>query len=308
VNQFGATTTILRFSEHGSDTAFVHQDLSHIGTSAVQSGEMAFIADGSHYVAKSLPYSVSGDLYVRSRAQYETTMRVVNITGEPHFCASITDHATGETLVLQEGEEIQFTLPQHQAETGRFELQGSPFAITSSMAPECPGSDAGAIIVELNEVMADLTVIRTEDLTETAFLCQATGTVEIPSSPGDYLVLIAATAETSVCRTGRRHVTVFPGEEPDLIGLAPTIAECNVGSASLAFELYGTGAFNTSLRTEEQSIWEAELAPGEHLIEDIEPGEYTLDVEHTCLDKSEPVSLSDPNAQTLELEYDPLME
>ena len=307
-NAFGATTTVLRFSEHGSETEFVHQDLSHIGSSSVRSGEMAFIADGSQYVAKSLPYTVSGDLHVRSRAQYETTMRVVTITGEPHFCASITDHTTGETLVLEEGEEIQFTLPQHQAEAGRFTLQGVPFAVTSGIAPECPDSDAGAIVVELDEVMADLTVIRTDDLTETAFLCQATGTVEIPSNPGDYLVLIAATGETSVCKAGRRQVTVFPGEEPDLIGLAPTIAECNVGSASLAFELYGSGAFNTALRMEDESIWEAQLPPGEHFIEDIEPGEYTLEVEHTCLDKSELVSLSDPNAQALELDYDPQVE
>ena len=78
-----------------------------------------------------------------------------------------------------------------------------------------------------------------------------------------------------------------------------------MGSASLAFELYGSGAFNTSLRVEDESIWEAQLPPGEHLIEDIEPGEYTLEVEHTCLDKSEPVSLSDPNAQALELDYAP---
>ena len=167
-NAFGATTTVLRFSEHGSETEFVHQDLSHIGSSSVRSGEMAFIADGSHYVANPCPTPYPATFTSVRVHSTRPPRRVVTITGEPHFCASITDRATGETLVLEEGEEIQFTLPQHQAEAGRFTLQGFP-AVTSGIAPECPDSDAGAIVVELDEVMADLTVIRTDDLTETAF-------------------------------------------------------------------------------------------------------------------------------------------
>jgi len=87
---------------------------------------------------------------------------------------------------------------------------------------------------------------------------------------------------------------VFPGEQPELLGLDPLPAECNVGEAALAFELYGAGEFQTSLWQGAETVWQDALAPGEHMLEGLTPGEYVLKVDHTCLEATEMVSLSDP--------------
>ena len=142
---------------------------------------------------------------------------------------------------------MEFILSSHEAPADRFTIHSEPFAVATGLAPECADSEAGMVIVELGEVVADLTVIDYETLDVEAVLGAVTGHVEIPVTPGEYSILVDASEETSLCRGGRRQVIVFPGEEPELLGLEPQPAECNVGLAALEFELYGGGQFQTSL-------------------------------------------------------------
>ncbi len=293
-NAYGATQSLLRFSDNGDAEAYLNGDLSRLGSSSVKSGELAFWADGQQYVAKTLPQDVDGEFYVRSRANFETTIRVLEVTGAVSFCGHIEDGETGEVMLLQEGGELVFTLPAHDAEAGRFTLHGERFAEATGLAPDCPDSEAGMIVVELGDVVADLTVVNYETMEQVGLALQATGTVEMPMSPGEYSIVVEATEETSLCRGGRRQVVVAPGEQPELLGLSAETAECNVGMASLAFELYGNGEFETSLIQGAQTMWSASLAPGEHVLEDIIPGDYVLKVNHACMEYAEWVSLSDP--------------
>jgi len=71
----------------------------------------------------------------------------------------------------------------------------------------------------------------------------------------------------------------------------------------LAFELYGSGDYHTELMQGNASIWSETLAAGEHLLEDIVPGEYMLKVDHTCLQDFEWVSLWDDDVPSVALEY-----
>lgn len=293
-NAYGATQSLLRFSDNGDAEAYLDGDLSRLSSSSVKSGELAFWADGQQYVAKTLPQDVDGEFYVRSRANFETTIRVLEVTGAVSFCGHIEDGETGEVMLLQEGEELVFTLPAHDAEAGRFTLHGERFAEATGLAPDCPDSEAGMIVVELADVVADLTVVNYETMEQVGLALQATGTVELPMSPGEYSIVVEATEETSLCRGGRRQVVVAPGEQPELLGLIAEPSECNFGMASLAFELYGNGEFETSLIQGAQTMWSASLAPGEHVLEDIIPGDYVLKVNHACMEATEWVSLSDP--------------
>lgn len=307
-NVFGVTRSVLRFGEQGDAGAFVEGDLSRLGSSSIRVGELAFVAEQQNYIVKTVPMQVEGDLFVRSRANYPTILRVVEVTGDPAFCAHITDHETGEVMLLQEGMDMTFTLPGHEAEEGRFTLHGRPFAVALGQAPECEDSEAGAVIVELGEVVADLTVVDYVSFESVALLPQATGTVEVPVVPGEYAVHVDATEETSLCRGGRRQVVVFPGEQPELLGLEALPAECNVGEAELAFELYGGGEFQTSLWQGGAPVWQESLQPGEHEIGGFAPGEYVLKVDHTCLEAVEFVSLSDPGMPSVSALYDAFVE
>ena len=50
-------------------------------------------------------------------------------------------------------------------------------------------------------------------------------------------------------------------------------------------------------------MWSDILPAGEHVLEGIAPGNYVLKVDHVCLETYEFVSLLDPLAQAVELEY-----
>ena len=78
-------------------------------------------------------------------------IRVVEVLGVPGICAHIEDHVTGEVMVLEEGAELAFTLPAHQAEEGRFTLHSVPFGSVEGRSPDCPNSEAGTIVMELGE-------------------------------------------------------------------------------------------------------------------------------------------------------------
>ena len=174
-------------------------------------------------------------------------LRVIEVLGVPNVCAHIEDHETGEVMVLEEGAELAFTLPSTQAEAGRFTLHSVPFGTVEGRSPDCPDSEAGMIVVELGEAVADVTVTNYETMELAATLFQETGTVEIPMGPGEYAIMVDAYEGTSLCRGGRRQVSIAPGEQPELLGLEPMPSDCNEGMASLAFELYGSGDYGTTL-------------------------------------------------------------
>jgi len=298
-NSYGSTQSLLRFSDLGEPDAYMQGDLSRLGSSSVRSGEMAYWADGQQYVAKTLPHDVEGELYVRSRSNVETTMRVLEVTGDPAFCGHILDTETGAVMVLQEGEEMAFTLPNDDAAAGRFTLTGSRFAHATGVAPECEDSEAGTIVLELGEAVADVLVINYTTMEEAGLVLQATGTLEVPVAPGEYAIEVSAMEGTSYCRGGRRQVVVAPGEQPELLGLSASPAACNVGLSSLAFELYGGGVFEASLVQGAETVWSEALLPGEHVLEGIAPGGYGFKVNHTCLEVSEWVVLTDPGVPSV---------
>ncbi|MDA9864187.1 hypothetical protein N9C70_03875 [Flavobacteriales bacterium] len=292
-NDNGANRMLLRFGAEGSTADYVEGDMSYRGSSN-SSGESAFMVNGHKYVAKKLPLdSFDGDLFVRSRANMASTLRVVQVLGSPSICAHIEDHETGETMVLEAGAELAFTLPAHEAEAGRFTLHSTPFGSMEGRAPDCPESAAGSIVMEFGDAVADVVVTNYETMQVAAMLYQETGTVELDIEPGEYAVMVEAMEGTSMCRGGRRHVIVAPGEQPELLGLDPMPSDCNEGMASLAFELYGSGDYATTLMQGNTTVWSETLPAGEHLLQDIVPGDYVLSVQHACLEANEWVVLSD---------------
>ena len=302
-NDNGASRMLLRFGADGSTEEYVVGDMSY-RSSSTQLGESALIVDGQKYVAKHLPLEAfDGALFVRSRANMASTIRVVEVLGSPSICAHIQDHATGEVMVLEAGAELAFTLPAHVAEEGRFTLHSVPFGMVEGRSPDCPDSEAGAIVMELGAAVADVTVTNYETMEVAAMLFQETGTLEIPMAPGEYAIMVDAQEGTSMCRGGRRHALIAPGEQPELLGLEPMPSDCNAGMASLAFELYGSGDYQTELMQGNESVWSSTLPSGEHLLEGIAPGNYVLKVDHTCLETYEFVSLLDDAAPGLNAVY-----
>jgi len=302
-NDNGATRMLLRFGADGSAVEYRDGDMSYL-SSSTQLGESAVVVDGQKYVAKGLPLEAfDAALYVKSRANMVSTIRVIEVLGVPNVCAHIEDHETGGVMVLEEGAELTFTLPAQQAEEGRFTLHSVPFGVVEGLSPDCPDSEAGAIVMELGEAVVDVVVTNYETMEVAAMLFQETGTLEIPMAPGEYAIMMDAQEGTSFCRGGRRHALIAPGEQPELLGLEPMPSDCNAGMASLAFELYGSGDYQTELMQGNESVWSSTLPSGEHLLEGIAPGNYVLKVDHTCLETYEFVSLLDDAAPGLNAVY-----
>ena len=302
-NENGATRMVLRFGADGSAEEYRDGDMSYLGSST-QLGESAVVIGDQKYVAKRLPLEAfDGELFVRSRANMASAIRVVEVLGVPGICAHIEDHVTGEVMVLEEGAELAFTLPAHQAEEGRFTLHSVPFGSVEGRSPDCPNSEAGTIVMELGDAVADVTVTNYETMEVAAALYQETGTVEVPMAPGEYAVMVDAYEGTSLCRGGRRQVVIAPGEQPELLGVEALPSDCNAGMASLEFELYGSGDYQTELMQGNTSVWSETLPAGEHTLEGIDPGEYILTVQHACLEAYEFVSLLDDDEVNVEAEY-----
>ena len=302
-NDNGATRMLLRFGADGSAVEYKDGDMSYL-SSSTQLGESAVLVDGQKYVAKGLPLEAfDAELFVKSRANMASTIRVIEVLGMPNVCAHIEDHETGEVMVLEEGAELAFTLPAAQAEEGRFTLHSVPFGTVEGRSPDCPDSEAGMIVLELGDAVADVTVTNYETMDLAATLYQETGTVEIPMGPGEYAIMVDAYEGTSMCRGGRRQVLIAPGEQPELLGVDPMPSDCNEGLASLAFELYGSGDYAASLMQGSTEVWSETLPAGEHVLEDIEPGDYMLLVQHTCLNTYELVSLIDEGELLVNVEY-----
>ena len=302
-NENGATRMVLRFGADGSAEEYRDGDMSYLGSST-QLGESAVVIGDQKYVAKRLPLEAfDGELFVRSRANMASAIRVVEVLGVPGICAHIEDHVTGEVMVLEEGAELAFTLPAHQAEEGRFTLHSVPFGSVEGRSPDCPNSEAGTIVMELGDAVADVTVTNYETMEVAAALYQETGTVEVPMAPGEYAVMVDAYEGTSLCRGGRRQVVIAPGEQPELLGVEALPSDCNTGMASLEFELYGSGDYQTELMQGNTSVWSETLPAGEHTLEGIDPGEYVLKVTHPCLVTYELVSLLDDQVAEVNVLY-----
>ncbi|MDB4563742.1 hypothetical protein N9084_00390, partial [Flavobacteriales bacterium] len=302
-NENGATRMVLRFGADGSAEEYRDGDMSYLGSST-QLGESAVVIGDQKYVAKRLPLEAfDGELFVRSRANMASAIRVVEVLGVPGICAHIEDHVTGEVMVLEEGAELAFTLPAHQAEEGRFTLHSVPFGSVEGRSPDCPNSEEGTIVMELGDAVADVTVTNYETMEVAAALYQETGTVEVPMAPGEYAVMVDAYEGTSLCRGGRRQVVIAPGEQPELLGVDEWPSDCNAGMASLEFELYGSGDYQTELMQGNTSVWSETLPAGEHTLEGIVPGEYVLKVTHPCLVTYELVSLLDDQVAEVNVLY-----
>ncbi|MDA9864186.1 hypothetical protein N9C70_03870 [Flavobacteriales bacterium] len=307
-NDNGATRMLLRFGADGSAVEYRDGDMSYL-SSSTQLGELAVVVDGQKYVAKGLPLEAfEAELYVKSRANMASTIRVIEVLGVPNVCVHIEDQESGEVLVLEEGAELTFTLPAQQAEEGRFTLHSVPFGVVEGQSPDCPDSEAGAIVMELGEAVVDVVVTNYETMEVAATLFQETGTLEIPMAPGEYAIMMDAQEGTSFCRGGRRHALIAPGEQPELLGLEPIPSDCNEGLASLSFELYGSGDYQTELMQGNTSVWSQTLSAGEHILEDIAPEDYVLKVSHVCLETFEFVSLLDPLAPDVSIDYDAFVE
>ena len=307
-NDNGASRMLLRFGADGSAVEYREGDMSYL-SSSTQLGESAVVVGDQKYVAKHLPLEAfDGELLVKSRANMASVLRVIEVLGVPNVCAHIEDHETGEVMVLEEGAELAFTLPSTQAEAGRFTLHSVPFGTVEGRSPDCPDSEAGMIVVELGEAVADVTVTNYETMELAATLFQETGTVEIPMGPGEYAIMVDAYEGTSLCRGGRRQVSIAPGEQPELLGLEPMPSDCNEGVASLAFELYGSGDYGTTLMQGSTEVWSDILQAGEHVLEEIAPGDYFLKVQHACLQTYEAVSLFDDMATNLSVQYNSFVE
>ncbi|MDA9001825.1 hypothetical protein N9H08_00025 [bacterium] len=307
-NANGNSRMLLRFGPGGSAVGYGEGDLSYMGSSTML-GECALVVGGQKYVAKNLPLEpYEGELFVRSRANMPSVIRVLEVLGNPGICAHIEDHETGEMMVLEPGAELAFTLPSQQAEDGRFTLHSIPFGTVEGHSPHCPDSEAGMIELELGDAVADIRVTNYETMEVAATLFQKTGVVEIPMAPGEYAVRIDAQEGTSKCRGGRRQVSIAPGEQPELLGLEAMPSECNANMAALAFELYGAGGYVTTLMEGSTQIWSDTLPAGEHVLEGIAPSEYILKVEHACLSTYEFISLLDEQVADINVVFNGLVQ
>ena len=307
-NANGNSRMLLRFGPGGSAVGYEEGDLSYMGSSTMV-GECALVVGGQKYVAKNLPLEpYEGELFVRSRANMPSVIRVLEVLGNPGICAHIEDHETGEMMVLEPGAELAFTLPSQQAEDGRFTLHSIPFGTVEGHSPHCPDSEAGMIELELGNAVADIRVTNYETMEVAATLFQKTGVVEIPMAPGEYAVRIDAQEGTSKCRGGRRQVLIAPGEQPELLGLEAMPSECNADMAALAFELYGAGGYVTTLMEGSTQIWSDTLPAGEHVLEGIAPSEYILKVEHACLSTYEFISLLDEQVADINVVFNGLVQ
>ena len=307
-NANGNSRMLLRFGPGGSAVGYEEGDLSYMGSSTMV-GECALVVGGQKYVAKNLPLEpYEGELFVRSRANMPSVIRVLEVLGNPGICAHIEDHETGEMMVLEPGAELAFTLPSQQAEDGRFTLHSIPFGTVEGHSPHCPDSEAGMIELELGNAVADIRVTNYETMEVAATLFQKTGVVEIPMAPGEYAVRIDAQEGTSKCRGGRRQVLIAPGEQPELLGLEAMPSECNADMAALAFELYGAGGYVTTLMEGSTQIWSDTLPAGEHVLEGIAPSEYILKVEHACLSTYAFISLLDEQVADINVVFNGLVQ
>ena len=208
-------------------------------------------------------------------------------------------------LELIEGEEMGFTLPAHEADSGRFVLTVHDWARTEGVMPSCPEAVDGRVRVAVGDMLTANVALMDPagQLLDQAIGVQ--GTEEFIVPPGDYGVIVTSTEGT--CPKVQREVTVPPGEEPELLGLDWTVPECNEGDVDIEFELYGGGVFGWSLRDEDGAVIRQGADVGEVKESGLAPGTYTLEVDHACLIESHSIPAIDPEAPLPEAEWEPVL-
>ncbi|MGB0511461.1 MAG: hypothetical protein ACPGGB_11120, partial [Flavobacteriales bacterium] len=151
-NAYGTGYLWLRFSEAGT-MEYVHgRDVSFLPSSSIRHGQLAVQTDNGDFVTKSLPSDAEASLRVISRANLESTLRVVRASAD--FCGRIVDQETGAVLPLMEGEEMTFTLPAHEADSGRFALTVHDWARSEAIMPSCPDAVDGRVQIEVGALLS----------------------------------------------------------------------------------------------------------------------------------------------------------
>jgi hypothetical protein len=298
-NAYGTGYMWVRFSEYGS-LSYVHRkDASYLPSEQVRRGQLAVETGGDAYLSKLMPQEGTTPLKVVSRANMETTMRVVRASDG--LCAQVVDQLTGETLLLSEGEEMVFTLPAHSADSGRFVLDVRKWADVQGGMPSCPAASDGHVQVNIEEgAWANVALLSPSGVILEQVL--ASGSVEFsPLMPGDYTVITTPVSGT-FCPKVHREVTVMPGEQPEILGLEWAASPCNGAPVDVAFELYGGGTFGWALSTAEGMVQQG-AGSGEIELMGLPPAEYTLNVVHACLEAEMALFLLDPEAPTNEAEW-----
>lgn len=299
-NAFGRSYVQVRRSEAGS-TDYLHgPDISFITSSSVNHAEIAVATGGALFASKVLPEEASAMLFVKSIADWPTTLRVVR-TPEG-LCGRVIDTETGISLTLTEGEEMTFTLQQQVAEAGRFMLEVRPWAEAEGRMPSCPEALDGEVEVEFGEGVTAHVALTTP---QGMMLDQHMSAVELTSfsvAPGDYQVVVTPVAGT-FCPKRHREVVVPPGEEPELLGLDWSAPLCNEGTAEVAFELYGGGTFGWTLWNADGDVAEQGAGHGEVALMGLQPGHYVLEVDHPCLSESRNVPAVDAQAPVAEADF-----
>ena len=298
-NAYGTGYMWVRFSEQGS-LEYVHRkDASYLPSTQVKKGQLGLELEDNTYMSKLLPEELTASLKVVSRANLETTMRVVRASNG--MCARVLDQQTGETLDLIEGEELVFTLPEHEADSGRFVLDVRHWAEAEGRMPSCPGSADGRVEVDIQPgTVANVSLL--DSAGQILEQAMASGVVEFSSLwPGQYTVVTTPVSGT-FCPKVHRPVTVMPGEQPELLGLNWTPTPCNSNPVDVAFELFGGGTFGWTLSHGDEVVQQG-AGSGEVQVAGLEPGQYTLDVDHACLNESVVLSALDLDAPLMEVTW-----
>ena len=304
-NEFGTNKAYLSFGPGGDLSPVSGHDLSLMSSSSVKAGEMAVWSDDERYIKKLLPNEANVPLYVKSRANMETTMRVTGFTEGAEVCVVITDTETGEMIVSRVGDEMTFTLPEHEAAEGRFVLEVVRSATVFARPPSCPAMEDGRVEVSLGEEPTNVLLTDGGD-NVLEQLIGYTGVAAFEGlSPGEYGLVVAGPGMR--CGTEHRTFTVMPGEQPELLGLDWEVPACNAGEVTLDFELYGSGDFNASLRLGNEAVWANMETGGEVALEGLAPGTYALEVDHLCMEETIVLDLFDPAAVEAEADYDAML-
>lgn len=302
-NVYGVGMASVSFGEAGSVEYNRDHDLSLMRSTSINKSRMGVLAGGEWpCVSKALPVDAEANLFVQTKANKETTMRVVGFTEDAEVCVTITDTETGEVMVSRVGDEMTFTLPANEAAEGRFVLRVRPSARVSARPPSCPELEDGRVSVTVGEEPTNVL------LTDGGYnvLEQVLGAVDVAVFegllPGEYGLVVAG--PDMMCGTEHRLFQIGQGEEPELLGLDWTVPACNAGEVSLDFELYGHGDFETSLRLGNQAVWSNMEQGGEVSIAGLSPGTYALEVDHVCLEETVVLDLFDESAVAAEAVYD----
>ncbi len=304
-NEFGSGVVVLRIGDQGALEYVPAHDLSFRSGSGSYPGKIAVQSGDRRYSAKAMPRNAAMDLYVKSKANVATTMRVVGFTEGAEVCLTVTDTETGEIIVSRVGDEMTFTLPSHEAAEGRFVVEVVPTAAVAARPPSCPELNNGRVQVSLGEEPANVLLTDGGDNVLDQII-GATGSAAFEDlAPGDYGLVVAGPGMQ--CGSERRSFTVTPGEQPELLGLDWEVPACNEGEVSLDFELYGNGDFVSSLRLGNEAVWSNVEEGGEVSLSGLEPGTYALEVEHLCLEETVVLDLYDPSAVEADAEYDAMV-